>query len=99
MSPNNLLHLTQRSALLFVHSLRPFVAQKSATTAAQMSKALWGGAVRSMQYEEMNRLIFTAILLVWVSGCSESTQPKTQEMEIEARNTVLDYLAKNDYLS
>jgi hypothetical protein len=49
-----------------------------------------------MQYEEMNRLIFTVILLVWVSGCSESTQPKTQEMEIEARNTVLDYLAKND---
>ena len=37
---NNLLHLTQRSTFLFVHSLALIVAQKSTTTAAQMSKAL-----------------------------------------------------------
>src|SRR5690554_6691235 len=37
---NKLLHLTQRSTFLFVHSLTLIVAQKSTTTAAQMSKAL-----------------------------------------------------------
>lgn len=44
----------------------------------------------------MNRLILIVSFLVLLAGCEESSQPKTPEMEIEARNTVLDYLAKND---
>ena len=44
----------------------------------------------------MNRLILIVILLVFLSGCEESSRLKTPEMAIEARNTVLDYLAKHD---
>lgn len=50
----------------------------------------------SPKYEEMNRLILIVIFLVFLSGCEESSQLKTPEMENEARNTVLDYLEKND---
>ena len=49
----------------------------------------------SPKYDEMKRLIIWVILLVWVSGCDEATLHNTLEMETEARNTVLDYLAKN----
>lgn len=50
----------------------------------------------SPKYEEMNQLILTVFFLVLLSGCEQSSQPKTPEMEIEARNVVVNYLAKND---
>src|SRR5690554_8107392 len=49
---NNLLHLTQRSTFLFVHSLALIVAQKSTTTASQMSKALEGQGYIGMASDE-----------------------------------------------
>jgi len=41
------------------------------------------------------RIVLVLSLLVLLSGCEESHFLKTPEMEVEARNTVLVYLANN----
>ena len=43
----------------------------------------------------MNKIISFIILLTFLVGCENEKQPKTPDMELEAKNTVLAYLAKN----
>lgn len=43
----------------------------------------------------MGRISLVFLLLVLLSGCEEPHFLKTPEMEVEARNTVLEYLANN----
>lgn len=43
----------------------------------------------------MNKIISIIICLTLVSGCENKTSPKTPEMVLEAKNTVLAYLTKN----
>ena len=44
----------------------------------------------------MNQVLLALIFLVLLSGCKESSQPKTPEMEAEARSVIVEYLAKNN---
>ena len=44
----------------------------------------------------MNRFISILFVLSALWGCEEAIQLKTPEMEVDARNTVLEYLAKNN---
>ena len=43
----------------------------------------------------MNKIIYIIVFLALLSGCEKQEIEKTPEMEQEAKNTVLAYLAKN----
>jgi hypothetical protein len=43
----------------------------------------------------MNKIIYIVMIFAFLSGCENETLPKPPEMELEAKNTVLAYLAKN----
>jgi outer membrane PBP1 activator LpoA protein len=44
----------------------------------------------------MNRILTVLLFAGLLSGCEKAAHSKTPDMEAEARNTVMEYLAKND---
>src|SRR5690606_36382253 len=93
--PNNLLHLTQRSTFLFVHSLALIVAQKSTTTAAQMSKALgieFTMMKNGVRMENMGEKISAVVASLLLAGCAGQRPLPEDPSLLTPQASVLEFL-------